>query len=282
MCLLNGVYMPKYPENKYYMLGRLKMVLQKMKLRFKLVNCPEDIRALVFKSCSYALRDAIEYMNININQFYEYINQWKIYEEKLFLQNDLSGFYQSWNDEAAYYNICCNIINQHIEISSFEVIASYFTKEGKYIDYGCGTGSLSLGLLLQNKLKGTLLLLDMPNDINKFIEYRIKKNNLRKFARFSNVLNYFEPDSADGIICVDVLEHLENSSEIFINKIHPLLKIGGLIYLRAPWRGQLTHIDQAADDFYFNGGRKFLYRKYREIYRTSSMDISCVYKKVRR
>lgn len=274
--------MPEYSENKYYMLGRLKMILQKMRLRFRLVDHPEDIRSAVFKSYSYALRDASEYMNININQFYEYINKWKLYEEKLFLQNDLSGFYQSWNDEVAYYNICCNIINQHIEISSFEVIATYFTKEGKYIDYGCGTGSLSLGLFLQNKLKGTLLLLDVPNDINKFIEYRIEKNNLRKFARFSNVLNYFEPDSADGIICVDVLEHLENSSEIFINKIHPLLKIDGFIYLRAPWRGQLTHIDEAADDFYLSGGRRFLYKKYREVYRTSSMDISCVYKKVRR
>ena len=70
--------------------------------------------------------------------------------------------------------------------------------------------------------------------------------------------------------------------EIFINKIHPLLKIGGLIYLRAPWRGQLTHIDEAADNFYLSGGRRFLYEKYREVYRTSSIDISCVYKKVRR
>jgi len=101
-------------------------------------------------------------------------------------------------------------------------------------------------------------------------------------VQFLNVSNYFEPHNADGIICIDVLEHLENSSEIFINKIHPLLKIGGLIYLRAPWRGQLTHIDQAADDFYLNGGRKFLSEKYVEIYRTSSIDISCVYKKVRK
>lgn len=31
---------------------------------------------------------------------------------------------------------------------------------------------------------------------------------------------------ADGIICIDVLEHSENSSEIFIKEIHPLLKEG--------------------------------------------------------
>jgi len=273
--------MPKHPENKYYILGRLKMILQKMKLRFRLADRPEDLRTTVLKSYSYALRDAKEYINITIDQFYEHSNKWPTYEEELFLKNDLSNFYQSWNSEAAYCNICCNIINQHREISNFEAIASYFTKEGKYIDYGCGTGALSLGLFLESKLKGTLLLLDVSNDINKFVEYRIKKNNLQEFVQFLNVLNYFEPDNADGIICIDVLEHLENPSEIFINKIYPLLKIGGLIYLRAPWRGQLTHIDQAADDFYLNGGRKFLSEKYVEIYRISSIDISCVYKKVR-
>ena len=237
---------------------------------------------IILKSYSYALRDAKEYINISIDQFYEYSAKWPTLEKELFIKKDLSSFYQSWNNEAAYYNVCRNIINQLTEISNFEAIASYFTKKGMYIDYGCGIGSLSLGLFLENKLKGTLVLLDVPNDINKFVEYRIEKNNLRKFVQFLNVSNYFESDSADGIICIDVLEHLQNSSEIFINKIHPLLKIGCLIYLRAPWRGQLTHIDQAANDFYLNGGRKFLYAKYREVYRTSSFDVSCVYKKVRK
>jgi len=99
-------------------------------------------------------------------------------------------------------------------------------------------------------------------------------------VQFQNLLDFFKPDSADGIICIDVLEHLENSSEVFINKIHPLLKVDGLIYLRAPWRGQLTHIDQAADNFYLKGGRSLLSEKYVEVYRTSSIDISCVYRKI--
>jgi len=271
----------KYPENKYNKLGFLKLILQKIKIKFGLIKkYPEDLRKIVFKSYSLALRDVKEYMNINIEQFYEYSNQWPKFEEKLFFKNDLSSFYKSWNNKASYYNICCNVINQHIEIMNFQVIASYFKKDGLYIDYGCGTASLSIGLFLENKLRGKLILLDVPNDVNKFVKYRIKKNHLEKWVNFLNVLDYFEPNNANGIICIDVLEHLENSSEIFINKIHPLLKVGSFIYLRAPWRGQLTHIDKAADNFYLKGGRSFLAEKYVEVYRSSSMDISCVYRKI--
>lgn len=270
-----------YPESKYYKYGFLKLILQKIKLKFGIIDYPKDFRKMILKSYSYALRDAEEYMDINTEQFYEYADGWSTIEKKLFYNSNLSNFYKSWNNKASYYNICCNIINQHIEISNFQAIASYFIKEGKYIDYGCGTGSLSMGLFLENRLRGKLILLDLPNDVNKFVKYRIKKNQLQKYVHFQNVLNYFKPDNADGIICIDVLEHLEKSSEIFIKKIHPLLKVGGLIYLRAPWRGQLTHIDKAADNFYLKGGRSFLSEKYVEVYRTSSMDISCVYRKIK-
>ena len=272
----------KYSENKYNKSGFLKLILQKIKIKLGLIKkYPEDLRKMVIKSYSLALRDVREYMNINLEHFYEYSNQWLKLEEKLFLKNDSAGFYRSWNNKAAYYNICYNVINQHIEIMNFQVIASYFKKGGLFLDYGCGTASLSIGLFLENKLKGKLILLDVPNDVNEFVKYRIKKNHLEKWINFLSVLDYFEPDKADGIICIDVLEHLENSSEIFINKIHPLLKVGGLIYLRAPWRGQLTHIDKAADNFYLKGGRSFLSEKYIEIYRSASMDISCLYKKVK-
>jgi len=75
----------KYPENKYNKLGFLKLILQKIKIKFELIKkYPEDLRKIVFKSYSLALRDVKEYMNINIEQFYEYSNQWPKFEEKLF------------------------------------------------------------------------------------------------------------------------------------------------------------------------------------------------------
>jgi len=174
----------KYPESKYYKLGFLKLILQKIKLKFGIIDYPKDFRKMILKSYSYALKDAKEYMDINIKQFYEYAAEWPTIEKKLFQKNNLSNFYQSWNNKASYCNICCNIINQHIEIMNFQVIASYFIKEGLYIDYGCGTGSLSMGLFLENKLKGKLILLDIPNDVSKFVKYRIKKINYKNMCNF--------------------------------------------------------------------------------------------------
>jgi hypothetical protein len=65
-----------------------------------------------------------------------------------------------------------------------------------------------------------------------------------------------------------------------MNKIHPLIKQGGMLYLKAPWRGQLTHIESAAIDFYRNGGRNFLREKYIIISRFQPIDIACLYKKI--
>jgi len=269
------------PENRYYRLGKLRFLLQKIKANFGLKESLEDTRTLVLKSYSYALRDAKEFMKITTGEFYDYSEKWQNMENELFSKNRGEEFYRSWSGIQAHCNICANIINQHLQPSEFQVIASFFKKRGHYIDFGCGTASLSLGLLLEDKLRGSLSLLDVPNDIDKYIRYRIEKYNLQNFVSTSNVLNYSNPEAADGILCIDVLEHLENASSVFIDKVHPLLKVGGLMYLRSPWRGQLTHIDEAADDFYLKGGRKFLSSRYEEIYRTSSIDISCLYKKLR-
>jgi 2-polyprenyl-3-methyl-5-hydroxy-6-metoxy-1,4-benzoquinol methylase len=241
----------------------------------------EDARTLVLKSYSYALRDAKEFMNITSGEFYDYSEKWQNIENELFRKSRGEEFYRSWSGIQAHCNICSNIINQHLQISDFQVISSFFKKRGHYIDFGCGTASLSLGLFLEGKLRGSLSLIDVPNDINKFTRYRIEKYNLQNSVDASDILHYSNPEGADGMLCIDVLEHLENASSMFIDKVHPLLKVGGLMYLRSPWRGQLTHIDEAADDFYLNGGRKFLSSRYEEIYWTSSIDISCLYKKLR-
>ena len=69
--------------------------------------------------------------------------------------------------------------------------------------------------------------------------------------------------------------------DFIVEKISPMLKIGGLLLLRAPWRGQLTHLDTAPDDLYQNGGRKYLDENYKEVYRFGVNDISAVYKKIK-
>lgn len=222
----------------------------------------------------------MEFYDLTRQEFFENIEKWQFTEKKLFDEADnLKEFYESWNDKASIENSCANIINQMVWIENYNVCAKYSVKSDVVIDYGCGTGSLAFGLALNHKVKNKMILLDVPNDVSKFREYRVSKNNLLS-VKTENIFTFDEKHVADLIICLDVLEHLENSSDILMNKIYPLLKVGGNLILRAPWRGQMTHIDEAADNFYFDGGREFLSKHFSEVYRFGSSDISAVYKKI--
>jgi 2-polyprenyl-3-methyl-5-hydroxy-6-metoxy-1,4-benzoquinol methylase len=227
--------------------------------------------------------DVCEYLNINPSEFAERQNQWPNMEEALWndSKGDLEVFYKSWNGEYAGYNICCNAYNQLLYNENFDVLAHVCESEGTYLDYGCGTAALAFRLFLEGLIKGKLVLLDVKNDTNKFIEWRIKKYGLEGEISFYNIEDADLRERATALFCIDVLEHLPNSTEVFIEKIHPLIEKNGLLVLRAPWRGQLTHLDAAADDFYCNGGRKFLAKRYAEYYRFANHDIGAVYRKIK-
>jgi len=177
-------------------------------------------------------------------------------------------------------NVCANTINQLAWTKYQTIVPYYFSNNGIYADFGCGTATLSLGLKINDRIKGDLILLDIPNDVQDYVKYRINKYNLNGHVKYQDAINFKENFSFDGILCIDVLEHIENSSEVFIEKIVPMIKKGGFLILRAPWRGQLTHPDSAADNFYGCGGRQFLSKHFKEVFRFGTTDIDCVYKKV--
>lgn len=270
------------PEWKYNQLARFKMVSSKITaklLKKPRINLLEN-RLEVFSSMIRIVNDAIEFYGLTREEFIQNITKWEETELALFNKAEtLKEFYESWNDEASIQNVCANIVNQLIWFENYNVCCEFTSKAEKVIDYGCGTGSLSLSLALNKKIKKELVLLDVPNDVSKFRDHIIKKHGLQNVSN-GNILEYKTKKQADLIMCLDVLEHLEESSSIFINQLSPLLKRGGLAILRAPWRGQLTHIDQAANDFYLNGGRKFLAKNYEEVYRFGNYDICAVYRKL--
>ncbi|NOT77550.1 MAG: class I SAM-dependent methyltransferase [Bacteriovoracaceae bacterium] len=269
------------PEWKYNQLARYKLFRDKVVakiLKNPRINLLEN-RVEVFTSLSKIVDDAIGFYGLSIEEFFQNVSKWEETETALFNNAEtLKIFYESWNDEASIQNVCANIVNQLIWFENYNVCSEFTLHAEKIIDYGCGTGSLSLALAQNNKIKNELVLLDVPNDVSIFRDHIIKKYGMPNVSN-GNILEYKTDKQADLIMCLDVLEHLEESSSIFINQLSPLLKKGGLAILRAPWRGQLTHIDQAADDFYLNGGKKFLTENYEEVYRFGNYDICAVYRK---
>lgn len=271
-------------EEKFNVAGTIKYILQKLGHKFNLSGIKiDDLAKEKEQVLCGAIMDVLECKNISYERFWENTKKWPEEEERLFRKaSTLVEFYESWNQESATMNICANILNQMLSVKNYSTYSYFANQSESIIDYGCGTATLSLGdMILHKKNNKRLTLLDVDNDIKNLVEFRIRKNNIQDNVVFNNVLTYKTNNKVDLIACFDVLEHLENSSEVFCSRIYPMLKKGGLIILNAPWRGQLTHIDKAADDFYHNGGRKFLSKYLHEVYRFGSNDISCVYKKIK-
>ncbi|SJZ67967.1 Methyltransferase domain-containing protein [Trichlorobacter thiogenes] len=248
------------------------------------INSLPSCNNIISKSLISSVNDVKDYLGISTDDFFNYAVEWSRQEEKLFTnKSNISSFYESWSGDYTKYNICANVLNQHYDTINFRIIDKYFAKSFDYsdtiIDFGCGTGTLSISFIIQELFKPNIIMLDVYNDVNKFVEFRINKHNIGTRSLFHEVTSFKKSHIASGLYCIDVLEHLENSSDIFINNIHPMLKINGLLYLKAPWRGQLTHIDEAANNFYLGGGRAFLLKKYRLVLRAGTSDIMCIFQK---
>lgn len=271
-----------YPERIYKYLAYFNYMLKYRNI----INGLHEPREHLAKNLFIAIEDAKEYLGISTDDFFECANLWPKKEETLFLSrkgNDT--FYKEWKGEYAKYNICANILNQFNDTINFKTIYNYLpgilNNNSVVIDYGCGTATLSIALAIENIIKSKIILLDIDNDIKKFVLFRIDKHNLNRDISVHDVITFSENNICNALYCIDVLEHIEKSSDTLINKIHPMIKQNGILYLKAPWRGQLTHIDSAAIDFYFNGGRHFLREKYTLLSRVQPIDIACLYKKTR-
>lgn len=278
----------KYPEDSFNEEAKLNYFHIHRDIKTNLYKYHKsEIEDIINRNFEIALEDAKEYLGITTDDFYLYANEWYKKEEYLFVnKNSVQDFYISWENDYAKYNICANVLNAFQDEVNFSTLYKYFynNNEIKVItDYGCGTGSLSIAFCMSPSVqeKERIILLDVQNDVSNFVKYRIAKHNLSNKVVYKDVLTYVPEGKVDGLYCIDVLEHLENASEIFIDKISPMIKYNGLLYLKAPWRGQLTHIDEAPDNFYSQGGRDYLESNYQLIYRCLPIDIASVYKKIK-
>ncbi|MGV8130110.1 MAG: hypothetical protein ACP5NN_09495 [Methanolinea sp.] len=270
------------PERKKEVFLKLKHKLDSILFKRKMKSAGFFLHPNEYqKFITIAIWDALEYYGLELDTFWKNVENWMDYEKELWVKSVTPlEFYTNWSGDFSVYNTCANIANQVLYTELYQIAAYFFSKPGTYIDFGCGTATLSLGLKINKWINGELFLLDVPNDVQNFVKYRINKHNLNKNVKYFDVLNYKEDIPVEGLLCIDVLEHIENSSEIFIEKIAPMIKKEGYLIMRAPWRGQITHIDSAADNFYYGGGRKYLSKHFKEVLRFGTNDIACVYKKV--
>jgi 2-polyprenyl-3-methyl-5-hydroxy-6-metoxy-1,4-benzoquinol methylase len=223
-----------------------------------------------------ALNDACGYIKCKKEDFFRMAEKWSIVYPKLWRETTPREFYKSWHGEFGYLNICANIKDQFSRERVFKAICLYIKPGMKVLDFGAGTGVLSLCF---KDIAKEIHFLDVENEAARFLKNRISKlsnlfwHNIDQIDSFANA--FF-----DFVICVDVLEHLEEPSEVFIRHIHPKIRKNGILLLTAPWGGgDITHLQRAYLDWCSNGS-SFIRKHYRKKFIIGPMDTSGIYSKM--
>ena len=131
-------------------------------------------------------------------------------------------------------------------------------------DYACGCGAFAL--MLNNLFKfRNVVLSDLDHYASEFVRYYIQQSP-HKNIQWESILQSDNTDvenAYDMILCLDVLEHLENSYHHFL-KLHRKLKSGGILVLKIAFESNdPTHLPQACEDFFIkNNGWDFLNMHY--------------------
>jgi 2-polyprenyl-3-methyl-5-hydroxy-6-metoxy-1,4-benzoquinol methylase len=224
-----------------------------------------------------ALCDVIEFLNISVREFAELCQEWDSVQTDLWMKTTPETYYREWRDEYGKANLCTNVKNQFL----VKWVNLYLSRvHGRLCDYGCGSAVVGFEALLQDRAT-YLTCIDVPNLSTEFIRYRIEKYGLHDRASWTDASAFANQEGMfyDCVICIDVLEHLNNPSHILTNVIYPMLKKGGVLLLRAPWGGHIEHTDEAIIDFYGRAGRKFLGTRFRRTASFDALDVSGVYLK---
>lgn len=205
---------------------------------------------------------ACEYLRWTPEQFNHAVRAWPALSRTSFAQHAQSDdFYRHWTGETGRMNICANIVDQfrrHDVCRIAQRLGQTSLRSARILDLGAGTGSVTFAFFPD----ATVDYVDVPNEPANFLRWRLAQSG-RTTHRHLPVEQLAQVPMVDGCLCVDVLEHLPNPSDIFREQIHTRLAPGGQLILRAPWGGHPEHLPDAQRHWEQQGGAQLLATHYR-------------------
>lgn len=207
--------------------------------------------------------------------------QWAQHIEAHFDPQAPGAFYETWQGDIGASNIPTNIDDQfsrdYIVAALATVFAPPYDFAGTILDFGCGTAAISLNWQWSFAKKSRLLLADVDNLPREFVRHQVETHKDVATELCDIALSTVPPRSVDVLLCIDVLEHLPNPSEVFAlldSRIRP----GGIFIAQAPWGGHPEHLPEAPIDWQNRGGAQRLETFYATLAKMNpALNVSGIY-----
>ena len=141
--------------------------------------------------------------------------------------------------KSLFYRIFGNVrIGEKIRAANVhKLLRSYDLSDFAILDAGCGTGILSFDLA-QRFPEARIVSIDLNSKLIQKAKIVITKKKIRNVTfGFKDILRLDKTRHFDLIICIDVLEHIENDVKA-VRKLSSSMKKGGILILHVPQKFQ--------------------------------------------
>ncbi len=114
------------------------------------------------------------------------------------------------------------------------ILVRQYLQPGRVLDIGCGTGQVTLELLKTgHEVTAIDVSQERVNLTNLLIKQHGYQDNIAQVASSNNIVDKFGKKQFDNIVCLDVLEHIENDV-LALEQIYKSLKSEGYLVLALP------------------------------------------------
>lgn len=161
------------------------------------------------------------------------------------LKENISGLYKLQKDDFRYTNLR-NLVIPHL-------------KEGNVLDIGCGCGHITLEALRNGH---SVVAIDISSDFLELARSICEDNGYSADFRRMDVKDVrgFGRNSFDNVICLDVLEHIDEDEKI-LKSINYVLKDNGKFLLLVPAIKSLYGVNDIDLGHFRRYGKKDLVKK---------------------
>jgi 2-polyprenyl-3-methyl-5-hydroxy-6-metoxy-1,4-benzoquinol methylase len=159
-----------------------------------------------------------------------------------------------WYYLASRTYLFANAVHLHEDDSTWEWVDAVVPRAAHVLEFGGGTGNLSLALAASGRRVTYLEVSALQKD---FVRFRANRYSLEPQIDILDWWQRLEPGSFDAVVALDVFEHLDNLAQRLRSDVLPALKPTGILIEASPFVRNLSnpmhHTDDAALDTTLSG-----------------------------